>query len=256
MSAVSLTFGDVAENHKGMQKIGTLSQHGFNLKDLNVFKEWFEEKGCKCNIIKLHWLLDISLQNENRAYILVVKKAVNALLNDENGDNALLEEQNELKKDTKSYMYGRVVNKHARHNLCFGETHQEAIYEEGKGTVYAFDELNYLKQIREKLGEIHPRKCRDLQAEGNYYYDTSKCGIGFHGDSERKKVLAIRLGETIPLCYTWYHNNQNISDILTINSLEHGDMYIMSERTTGYNWKCKSKYTLRHSAGCKKYTSI
>jgi len=29
----SLTFGDVAENHKGMQKIGTLSNLGFNLSD-------------------------------------------------------------------------------------------------------------------------------------------------------------------------------------------------------------------------------
>jgi hypothetical protein len=30
----SLTFGDVAENHKGMQKIGTLSNVGFNLSDM------------------------------------------------------------------------------------------------------------------------------------------------------------------------------------------------------------------------------
>ena len=30
----TITFGDVAENHKGMQKIGTLSDVGFNLNDL------------------------------------------------------------------------------------------------------------------------------------------------------------------------------------------------------------------------------
>jgi hypothetical protein len=34
----SLTFGDVAENHKGMQKIGTLSNVGFNLNDMNKMK--------------------------------------------------------------------------------------------------------------------------------------------------------------------------------------------------------------------------
>ena len=34
----SLTFGDVAENHKGMQKIGTLSNNGFNLDDINKMK--------------------------------------------------------------------------------------------------------------------------------------------------------------------------------------------------------------------------
>jgi len=95
----SLTFGDVAENHKGMQKIGTLSNSGFNLNDMNKMKEWFEAKGCKCNIINLHWLLDENLQKDNTAYLLTVKNAVNALLDDENGKDALFKEQDELEKD-------------------------------------------------------------------------------------------------------------------------------------------------------------
>jgi hypothetical protein len=253
----SLTFGDVAENHKGMQKIGTLSNNGFNLDDINKMKIWFESKGCKCTIINLHWLLeDEKLQQENPAYLLKVKNAVNALLDDENGKDALFKEQDELEKDTKAFMYGRVVNKHARHNLCFGEAHQAPNYEEGMGTVYAFDEVPHLKQIRYKLGEIIGEKGINLQAEGNYYYDVKKCGIGFHGDTERKKVIAFRLGATIPLCYAWYHDNNVISDIMTINDLEHGDMYVMSEKTTGFDWKSKTKYTLRHAAGCDKYTTI
>ena len=252
----SLTFGDVAENHKGMQKIGTLSNSGFNLSDLTQMKAWFEAKGCKCNIINLHWLLDEELQADNAAYILTIKNAVNALLDDENGANKLFAEQDALEKDTKAFMYGRVVNKHARHNLCFGEQHKEPNYEEGMGTVYAFDEVPLLKRIRCGLGEICGEKGANLQAEGNYYYDVSKCGIGFHGDTERKKVIAFRLGAKIPLCYTWYHNNENISEVITIDTLEHGDMYVMSEKTTGFDWKSKSKYTLRHAAGCDKYTKV
>jgi len=253
----SLTFGDVAENHKGMQKIGTLSNNGFNLDDINKMKIWFESKGCKCTIINLHWILeDEKLQQDNPAYLSKVKNAVNALLDDENGKDALFKEQDELEKDTKAFMYGRVVNKHARHNLCFGEAHQAPNYEEGMGTVYAFDEVPHLKQIRYKLGEIIGEKGTNLQAEGNYYYDVKKCGIGFHGDTERKKVIAFRLGATIPLCYAWYHDNNVISDIMTINDLEHGDMYVMSEKTTGFDWKSKTKYTLRHAAGCDKYTTI
>jgi len=252
----SLTFGDVAENHKGMQKIGTLSNVGFNLSDMNKIKEWFEAKGCKCNIINLHLLLDENLQKENQAYLLTVKNAVNALLDDENGKDSLFKEQDELEKDTKAFMYGRVVNKHARHNLCFGEAHQAPNYEEGMGTVYAFDEVPFLKKIRCRLGEIIGEKGTNLQAEGNYYYDVKKCGIGFHGDSERKKVIAFRLGAKIPLCYAWYHNNDVISDVITINNLKHGDMYVMSEKTTGFDWKSKTKYTLRHAAGCEKYTTI
>lgn len=252
----SLTFGDVAENHRGMQKIGTLSNVGFNLSDINKIKEWFEAKGCKCNIINLHLLLDENLQKENQAYLLTVKNAVNALLDDENGKDLLFKEQDELEKDTKAFMYGRVVNKHARHNLCFGETHQTPNYEEGMGTVYAFDEVPLLKKIRCGLGEIIGEKGINLQAEGNYYYDIKKCGIGFHGDTERKKVIAFRLGAKIPLCYAWYHNNDVISDVITINNLKHGDMYVMSEKTTGFDWKSKTKYTLRHAAGCEKYTTI
>jgi hypothetical protein len=252
----SLTFGDVAENHKGMQKIGTLSNSGFNLNDMNKMKEWFEAKGCKCNIINLHWLLDENLQKENQAYLLTVKNAVNALLDDENGKDALFKEQDELKKDIKAFMYGKVVNKRARHNLCFGEAHQAPNYEEGMGTVYAFDEVPLLKKIRCGLGEISGEKGTNLQAEGNYYYDVKKCGIGFHGDTERKKVIAFRLGAKIPLCYAWYHDNEVISDVITIDNLEHGDMYVMSEKTTGFDWKSKTKYTLRHAAGCEKYTTI
>jgi len=253
----SLTFGDVAENHKGMQKIGNLSDHGFNLNDLMNIKNVFETKGCKCEIINLHWLLqDEVIQTYNPAYILIIKNAVNALLDDVNGKNLLFEEQDGLEKDTQAFMYGRVVNKHARHNLCFSQEHQEPNYEEGRGRVYAFSELPLLNKIRERLGEFIGEKGENLQAEGNYYYDIKKCGIGFHGDTERKKVVAIRLGATIPLCYTWFHNNERVSDVMRINNIEHGDMYIMSEKATGFDWKSRTKYTLRHAAGCDKYTNI
>jgi hypothetical protein len=253
----SLTFGDVAENHKGMQKIGQLSNYGFNFQDLTEIKRNFEASGCECNIINLHLLLDDEdAKEKNPAYLLVVKNAVNVLLDDDNGKNALYEEQDALEKDTKAFMYGRVVNKHARHNLCFSEENQEPNYEEGKGRVYAFDDVPLLKRIRERLGVFIGEKGANLQAEGNYYYDVNKCGIGFHGDAERKKVVAIRLGATIPLCYTWYHYNKNISNVMRINNIEHGDMYIMSEKATGFDWKSKSKYTLRHAAGCNKYTNV
>jgi hypothetical protein len=253
----SLTFGDVAENHRGMQKIGELSDSGFNFNDLKNIKNLFETKGCICEIIHLHQLLnDEKLHSNNEAYILIIKNAVNILLDDENGKNLLFQEQDILEKDTKAFMYGRVVNKHARHNLCFSEECQEQDYEKGRGKVYAFNEVPLLNKIRERLGEYIGEKGQNLQAEGNYYYDIKKCGIGYHGDTERKKVAAIRLGATIPLCYTWYHNNQNISDIIKLNNIEHGDMYIMSEKATGFDWKSKTKYTLRHAAGCEKYISI
>jgi alkylated DNA repair dioxygenase AlkB len=250
----SLTFGDVAENHKGMQKIGNFAEKGFTVNDLNRAKCWFYEKGCKCKLVNLTWLLPEEAQTkENGAYVLLVKGGVNALLDDENGADALFLEQDVLEKDTKAFMYGRVVNKHARHNLCFGETHQAPNYEKGEGTIYAFDEVPLLSQIRAKLGEVMGECGTNLQAEGNYYYDLEKCGIGYHGDTERKKVIALRLGATIPLSYRWYIRNKQDGTQMDITDLDHGDLYIMSEKATGFDWKSSSKYTLRHSAGSDKF---
>jgi hypothetical protein len=250
----SLTFGDVAENHKGMQKIGEISNKGFNITDLNTAKLWFESNGCICDLVDLSDLLPKNVErSSHEAYILTVKRAVNALLDNENGANLFFEEQDLLEKDTKALMYGRVVNKHARHNLCFGETHQKPNYEIGEGTIYAFDEVPMLAKIRSKLGEILGDIGTNLQAEGNYYYDVKKCGIGYHGDAERKKVIALRLGAAIPLAYRWYIRGRQDSMQLNITDLGHGDLYMMSEKATGYDWKKSSIYTLRHAAGADKF---
>ena len=35
--------------------------------------------------------------------------------------------------------------------------------------------------------------------------------------------------------------------------VEHGDIYIMSEKATGHDWKMRSKYRLVHAAGHSSY---
>lgn len=93
------------------------------------------------------------------------------------------------------------MNKNARYNLCFGDCSQEPDYNIGKGRIVNFDTVKLTKKIREPLPEYFGSKAKGLYAEGNYYYDVPKCGIGFHGDSERKKIIATRLGAPIPLHY-------------------------------------------------------
>ncbi len=44
----------------------------------------------------------------------------------------------------KAFMYGRVVNKHARHNLCFDDVSQKSDFENGKGSVINFEILPIL----------------------------------------------------------------------------------------------------------------
>ena len=61
-----------------------------------------------------------------------------------------------------------------------------------KGTVVAFSDVPCVNYIRSQLPTILGGKAKNLVAEGNCYYDASKCGVAFHGDSERCMVVALR----------------------------------------------------------------
>jgi len=252
----TLTFGDVAENHYGMQKIGQLSNQGFTLENLHQVRQYFDNLNIETRLIHLNQYLSNDIQTED-AYVLIIKNGINCLLNDNDGACKLYAEQDALEKDTKALMRGRVVNKRARYNLCFAEESQEPDYENGKGTIISFQQVPLLNELRNKFGSIIP-EANDLQVEGNYYYNLKDCGIGFHGDTERRKVIGVRLGATIPLVYAWYHRHEPVTEVINTDELklENGDIYFMSEKATGFDWKRSSKYTLRHAAGSKKYISI
>ena len=256
-NTITITYGEQVENHAGMQKIGELSDKGFNLNDLTFAKNKFEENGCKCELINLRDKLSGDhYKNANDAYFLIIKNGVNVLLSDINKDvNDFYNEQNSLNTDKKAFMYGRVVNKKARHNLCFGAKSQEPDYENKKGTIISYDNVLLTKHIRDKLGEFVGDQAKNLNAEGNYYYDISKCGIGFHGDAERKKVIGIRLGLNMPLHFQWFYNSIPVGE-RSIFDFDNGDIYIMSEKTTGFDWKKRKILTLRHAAGCKNFLNI
>ena len=83
--AVTLTFGDQAENHKGMEKYGVMAENGLSYEDLCIMREWFNSNGAVTHMIDLHDLLPESEREENKAWFLIVKSGVNALLEDENG---------------------------------------------------------------------------------------------------------------------------------------------------------------------------
>jgi hypothetical protein len=249
----TLTFGDQGENHAGMQKIGSLIDKGFTVKEVKDIKKIFEENGYTTEYYCLNDLLKNVDEKVEEAGIVVVRNGLNMLLDDlDDGLNLFFKEQDLLKKDSKALMRGRVVNKHARYNLCFSDFSQEADFDKGKGTVVDFKEVELLNRVRKNISKYFGEKCSDIIAEGNYYYDPSKCGIGYHGDSERKIVIGVRVGKKMPLCFRWYYRSEIVSETLKI-MLDHGDIYFSSEKAVGFDWKKSSKYTLRHAAGCDKY---
>ena len=253
---ITLTFGDMAENHVGMEQIGKMvdKDQGFNIDDLNIIKNNMEELGSKCELLSL--AIDYDDFAISPAYVLVIRKGVNNLLSQKIKQKKIFKEQKKLDYDKKAFMYGRVVNKHARWNLCFDDKSREPDYEEGKGRIVGYDEVPLMKALKEQIEKIMGPKALDLKVESNYYFDTRKCGIGFHGDSERRKVIGVRLGySSMPMYWQWFHNGISIADPIIV-PLEPGDIYIMSEKAVGTDWKRKKIPTLRHATGCAKFTTI
>ena len=245
---------------------------------------------------------------------------------------------------------GLVKNKLARHNLLFQHgVSQEPEYLAGKGRIVDLDSMPSLCQVEKRLfseikkalisgGSKTPMP--EIICEGNLYYDIKKCGIGFHGDTERTRVVCLTIAnsekrvaltwgdagenhtgnqmigkiqpvgtgykpadleilaksfsemgcktELIPLFregeipesvekaavliirgwvksesktplnypmrWQWFQKSKPVGrpfDIL----LNDGDVYIMSEKAVGKDWKKSSHFTLRHAAG-KKYVSL
>ena len=257
-STITLTFGDRAENHVGMEQIGKMidAGEGFQTNELNEIATRLKSIGMSCEVIELtHG--ENNLSNASNASVLIVRGGVDSLYRHSNCDekynaDELFSEQSTLNVDKQAFMYGRVVNKHARWNLCFDNISHDPDYSNGKGTVVSYPSVPLTYKLLSLFPAYFGEKAEDLKGEGNYYFDVNTCGIGFHGDSERRKVIAVRLGASLDLHYQWYKNNERVGERIIL-PLHHGDIYVMSEKAVGTDWKCRSKYTLRHATGCAKY---
>ncbi len=256
-STWTVTFSERVENHVGMQIVGDMADTGFSIQDLIEFQTICKAQGkYKCEIVDIEESLPEDLRNDfTKAQLLIVRKGMQMLMGQDY--NNLVKETKMSKNivDKKAWMRGRVVNKLARYNLCYGDEDQNPDYESKKGTIVAFNQVPYLNKIRDRLYSLFGEKCKDLLAELNYYYDIKKCGIGFHGDSERRRVIGLRFGSSMNLQYQWFQEGKNIGDRVEVN-LNEGDFYIMSEKAVGTDWKKRKIPTLRHAAGAKKYTDI
>lgn len=236
-----------------MQKLGTAGHPGYDITDLEKGKVWFESKGCVTELVCLHNALPSSEVDPPKAWILIVPGGVRALGLD---PDTVYTENMGLEHDKKFYDRRRkkVLNKHARYNLCYAEEGQNPDYESGKGRVVGWKDIPHSKGLQEALWLAFGAKAKGLNAELNVYYDPAKCGIGFHGDTERPDVIAARFGRPMNLVYQWYRNNKPLG-MRVERILPHGCIYIMSKKAVGQDWKKSSILTLRHAAGCKKYTT-
>jgi hypothetical protein len=215
---------------------------GFTRDDLVFALQRFANAGYTVELIDLKQFAPVVTQPIESAWLLIVRSGLDALCS-----NSLQDEMAELEWDTKAWMHGRIVNKRARHNLCFDTVGHEPDYENRKGRVVAYDQCPRLAEVRAALPDWFGPKAAGLVVEGNLYYDITKCGIGFHGDTERKRVIGIRLGASMSLEFEWYVQSGRVGTPYSV-VLNDGDIYCMSEKAVGSDWHTRTQYTLRHAA--------
>ena len=249
----TITFGECVENHTGMQTIGEKSNKGFSADEVKSAYEVATANGFNCELIYLNEALPEDEKAED-AYILIVRNGISMFFDNEEKNVKEFNKEVYATKDIvdkKAFMKGRVVNKKARYNLCYAEASQLPDYENKKGTIVSFKDTPCLQKIREKLPELLGEKAKELMAELNYYYDVKKCYIGYHGDTERSRVIGIRVGSNFSLKYNWYKKCKPIGKEIKF-MLSNGDFYVMSDKAVGMDWKRRVVCTLRHAAGMDK----
>jgi hypothetical protein len=256
--AICITLGEQSENHAGMAKQGNgLAESGYSIEQLEKAKELFESVGGEVELVNLNDKLigveEAKYKEVDVGMVLIMRNCVDVLLGDDKKDEMMKELLSfEWDKTYYDRRRSKWLNKHARYNVCFGDEGKELDMENKSGTIIAYDRCPLMSlwkmKMEDLIGEVK------LEAEGNYYYDDKKTGIGFHGDTERKKVIGCNLSDNFEreIHWQWYANGKRIGDRVKLK-LNNGDCYIMSEKATGFDWKKRSKVTVRHAAGSAKY---
>ena len=282
---ISLTMAPGGENHRGNQLIGRMpiKGEGFKYSDIEIMGEKIRKSmGDNVEVLDLNTLSDVNvikeLGNEDQARVLILRnwaskdttKQIYKECVENKWDSKYLDPnkyRTEIKDGKEVRIRGRVMNKLARTNLCYvAGMSQEPEYIEGKGTII---DLNTKSTLNSEVSKLRTTlqtalveggsdsKVEINVVEGNRYYDLKKTGIGFHGDTERVVVICLTVGGGggYPMRFQWFKDGMPIGNSIDL-ALNDGDVYIMSEKSVGADWKLRSKYTLRHSAGAERYRSL
>lgn len=66
MSHYTITFGENAENHVGMQQLGKRGEYGFELSTIELAMRNFKDSGCEVELVKIHDALPLDMREQAR----------------------------------------------------------------------------------------------------------------------------------------------------------------------------------------------
>jgi hypothetical protein len=270
MWSTSITFSKSTESHAGTTVHGTSATVGYDKVDIDRAVAWAEENGVKYESYALHDLTG----STRKAHFLVLRDALGTLMGDPvNGLTSVTTEflQEVVPRlDDRFVNFQRVTQKKARQNAEIGPVGYASELAScplgsrpGKvlsGVVISYDILPNIKRIQQGLHRVLGAKAKDLLAEVNFYGQIrggtqkplKECGIGFHGDGERKDVVCVILGASKEIHFNAFSGTRPIGERLIVE-VGSADIYIMDEAATGNSWvkdrRVPDPQHYRHAAG-------
>jgi len=254
----SMVFCDCAFSQPGgkSKTNGVMAEEGFSADQLRKLCASLNAQGIRATIVDLRadavskGAPASALERMDEAVVLVIHDGANALTNDPQMANKMLAEHQGLEYDTKTLMYKRVCEARSRRNLYFADEARPGDMANGQNTVVAWSSVpanaECLRTLTELLGTADVGT-----AVANYYPDPRKCGIGWHGDAERRQTIMVRLGtgsNTRPIHFMWCEDANKIVPPVTIH-LKHGDVMVPCAKAVGTDYKRTSVPTVRHATG-------
>ena len=244
-TAATVTFADRGENEYSMQIEGSKTSRFTSVADLLELKKAYGEAADYYPLT-----VDVEGIESEEAGVLVLRGYA------KNEADQLMHEVEYMKRngfvDTKSFSFGEVRNKHARHNNVMSWRRQAPDFANRKGTIVSFEDYEAFRGLHKRVhSDLKQPPEQKLVGELNYYFDVKTCGIGFHGDKERDLVAGLSLGQATSqqvLKFVPYLQVKALREPTEIR-LAHGDLYIMSHKAIGSDCAKKNIVCWRHARG-------
>ena len=215
-----------------------------------------------------------------------IRGGINLLTGSATFADEMLREQRAHPYDTRYWdpRRQRVLNKRARYSVVFGDEASPPSADFKQSSIIAYRDVPHFQQLRALLPTFFGNLAANLESEGNHYFH-SHAGISFHGDrwvtwayshllcghlladahcvmcvmsySERRITLCLSLGATTTLRFYWRAPFSVAPASAPVDlQLEHGDIYIMSQKATGNDWQQMPQYRLVHGAGASMHIHV
>jgi len=192
------------------------------------------------------------------ACVLLIKGGVRWFMDDPRAADGLFGEQLSLPYEGKFFDKGRTFTRRSYKTLKFGDAPVKRSADYSQPTVYSFGAVPHLQKFLGSLSKLKASLCsvrgveyfvsrREKASDGGMMACASR--LGWHGDHEPKAV-SLSLGHAGILKFSWRlpGTSANFPNSHTEVILEHGDMYLLSEKASGRNWKKRSLLRVVHSS--------